>query len=89
MNSESDNQNTNTVQRHNRFRDGIIWGVVASLSLFFLNPFMVIPTALIFATFAGYRGKSIHPALGTILTVLLISGIGFIILYNAISGISQ
>jgi len=91
MNSESDNQNqhTNNRHRHNRFRDGIIWGVVASFSLFFLNPFMVIPTALIFAGVAGYRGKSIRPALGTILTVFLIAGVGFIILYNATSGINN
>ena len=91
MSSESDNQNknTNTEQRHSRFRDGIIWGVVASFSLFFLNPFMVIPTALVFAGIAGYRGKSIRPALGTILTVFLIAGVGILILYNAIYGINN
>ncbi len=89
MNSGPDNQDNNTEQRHNRYRDGIIWGVAATLSLFFLNPFMVIPTALIFAAVAGYRGKSIRPALGTILTVFLMAGIGFIILYNAISGINN
>ena len=91
MNGESNdkNQDISTGKRRNRFRDGILWGVAASFSLFFMNPFLVIPAALIFAAIAGYRGKSIRPALGTILTVFLIAGAGFLILYNAISGINN
>lgn len=89
MNNELDSQQTNIEQRHSRYRDGIIWGVVASFSLLLLKPFMIIPTALIFSAIAGYRGKSIRPALGTILTVFFITGIGFIIIYNAISGINN
>ena len=61
----SDNPKINARQRHDRYRDGIIWGAVASLSLFLMNPYTVFPKSLIFAAFAGYRGKSIRPALGT------------------------
>jgi len=91
MNSESENQsqNSNTRHRHNRFRDGIVWGVAASLTLFFMNPLLVFPTALILAGFAGYRGRSYRPVIGTILTVFLIAGVGFLIFYHSISKINH
>lgn len=88
MNYRSDNRDINTKQRHNRFRDGIIWGVIASLFLFFMNPFMVFPATFVFAAVAGYRGKSIRPALGAIVTVFLIAGISFLCLYTVLSGIN-
>ena len=89
MNFESENQKAYARKRHDRFRDGIIWGIPASLSLFLINPFIVIPVSFIFAAVAGYRGKSIRPALGTILTVFLVAGVGFTIFYISISGINQ
>ena len=89
MNTESDSQKNKTKQAHNRFRDGIIWGIVASLSIFFLNPFLVVPITLLFAAVAGYRGKSLRPAFGTIVTVSLVAGIGFMVLYFSISGINN
>ena len=91
MDSDSENrsQNSNTRHRHDRFRDGIVWGVAASLTLFFMNPFLVFPAALILAGFAGYRGRSYRPIVGAILTVFVIAGVGFLFFYMSISRINH
>lgn len=89
MDSKSDNKKNKNEQKHNRFRDGIIWGILASFSMFFLNLFVVIPVVLIFTAVAGYRGKSLWPAFGTIATVFLFVGIWSIILYFSMSGINR
>lgn len=89
MTGESNSRSERPKHKPDRFRDGIVWGLASLLFLLFFNPHTAVPAALILAAVAGYRGKSIRPAIGTILTVFLIAGAVYIIFSISISGINR
>ena len=89
MTGESVSRSERPKQKPDRYRDGILWGLASLLFLLFFNPHTAAPAALVLAAVAGYRGKSIRPAIGTILTVLIIAGAVYIVFSISISGINR
>lgn len=83
---------SDTTKLPNRFRDGILWGVLGVIPIPFLFmplPFSVLICTLLSAGIAGYRGKSFRPAIGAVVTIAIISAVVLSVLYVSISGINQ